>query len=108
MDNENKGIMQGIAHGLEQTLRNEYHCDRYGVGGIINSDWIRNQRGAFFYCMVMALVKYYSTESASLIDKFIEDIDEIKEMKMDEIENSVAENIYSDFHIVHKAIKKVA
>jgi len=106
MNIENKGIMQGIAAGLEIMLRTEYLCDRGGVGGIIDSDWIRNERGAFFYCMVMALIKYYSTESASQIDKFIEGIDEIKDKEMDEIENKVAEEIYNDFHKVHKVIKK--
>jgi hypothetical protein len=106
MNIENKGIMQGIAAGLEIMLRTDYLCDRGGVGGIIDSDWIRNERGAFFYCMVIALLKYYSPESANQIDEFIEEINEIKDNKMDEIENKVAEKIYNDFHKVHKAIKK--
>jgi len=103
---EDKSIMQGIAVGVEIILRTEYHCDRGDVGGIIDSDWIRNYKGAFFYCMVMALVKYYSPATANLIDNFIDGIGEIKDKKMDEIDNNVADKIYDDFHKVHAAIKK--
>ncbi len=109
MEIENKGIMQGIAVGLEMTLRSEFGVkERGGFGGIIDADSIRAYRGAFYYCMAMALLKYYSEANSSVVDKFIEDIDDVKEVKMDEIKNKRAQQIEEAFNKVYDKIKKQA
>ncbi len=105
MTTENKGSMQGIATGLEISLRNEYRSAQGGLGGIITADYIRAFKGSFYYCMVMVLSRYYFDQNVNAIDKFIEKISDIKEMKMDDIENKRAENIYDEFNKVHESVK---
>jgi len=71
MEIENKGKMQGIAVSLEMALRNEYKCERYGLGGIANSDAIRINKGSFYYSMIIVLLKNYADTNSNLINDFI-------------------------------------
>lgn len=109
METENKGIMQGIAGSIEITLRAEFGIkERGGLGGIIDADSIRAYMGAFYYCMAMALLKHYSETNSSMVDKFIEEIDDIKELKMDEIINKRAQQIEEAFRKVYDKVEKQA
>lgn len=105
MDTEVKAIMQGIASSIEMDLRREYQCNQLEIGGIVSADCIRGFKGSFYYSMIMVLLKYYSGQNRNAIDRFIESIDDIKEMKMDEIKNKRAEKIYDDFQKVYKPEK---
>ena len=106
MEIENKGMNQGTAVSLEMLLRKEYQCDRHGLGGIINSDHIRHRKGAFYHCMAMLLVKFYTKENATVIDDFLQKHDGINEKKMDEMNTEKNRQIYEELaDIYHKLVK---
>lgn len=104
MNVEDKGIMQGIAHGVEGYLRRAYKCNEFDLGEIVTANHIRNYKGAFYHCMAMVLIKYYSA-APDLVDAFVNDIDAVKEIKMDEIDNEEAKRIYLKFQEVIKTVK---
>jgi hypothetical protein len=99
METKIKGMpLQGIAGFIETMLRSEYGIkERGGLGGIIDANHIRNYKGAFYYCMAMALIKYYSDANSGIVDKFINDIDDIKEMNLNEIKDKRALEIQEYF-----------
>lgn len=107
MKTEEKGIMQGIAGSMEITLRSEFGVkERGGLGGIIDADSIRTYKGAFYYCMAMALLNHYSKMNSNRIDKFIEEISDIKELSMDEINNKRVQEIEEAFRKIYAKAKK--
>ena len=55
---------------VEQDLRNEYNCDRFGIGGIADSDHLK--RVGWYYGMAMVLVKYYNDKNEESIDNFLQ------------------------------------
>lgn len=96
--------IQSYAVGIEHDLRNEYNCDRFGIGGIANSDHIR--RSGFYHCMAMVLVKYYYGDNRKLIDNFLNENWDIDVMKMDDIGLKKVEEVLEQYENVYKTVKK--
>ncbi len=74
---------QGYAINIEHILCNVFDCERFGFGGIVNSDFIRKQP---FTAMACGLSFVYSTASdikGIMIKKFIEDYSFFSEMSLD-------------------------
>lgn len=74
---------QSYAVSIEHDLRKVFNCDRFGFGGIANSDFIRKQP---FPAMFSALSYIYATagnEKRNIIEKFISDVMFYSEMSID-------------------------
>lgn len=74
---------QNYATSIEHTLCYIYECERFGFGGIVNSDFIRKQP---FTAMVCGLSFVYSTAASNQkieIEKFIEEYSFFSEMSLD-------------------------
>jgi hypothetical protein len=77
------GSAQGYATSIEHILCNVYQCERFGFGGIVNSDFIRKQP---FTAMVCGLSFVYSNATNNKqieIEKFITEYSFFSEMSLD-------------------------
>lgn len=102
MDGGNK---QAYSVRIEHDLRHEYNCDRIGIGGIADSDHIRNTYGGFYHCMAMVLVKYYFEESKEIIDNFLNDNWDIAEAKLEDLQIDRIKNVLNEYEKVYKQVR---
>jgi len=106
---DDKMGMQGIAIHIEMFLRKEYKIKRDGFDNIVHANFIRYEKGAFYYCMAMILIKFYSDseDNSKMIDEFIISLDDIRELKLEEIRDKRADQIVEQFDRVYKKVKKL-
>jgi hypothetical protein len=104
---DDKMGMQGIAIHIEMFLRKEYKIKRDGFDNIVHANFIRYKKGAFYYCMAMILIKFYSgsEDNSKMIDEFINSIDDIRELKLEEIKDKKADQIVKKFDKVYKKVQ---
>jgi len=83
----NKGAaLQNHARYIEHKLRHIYNCDRFSLGGIINSDHIK--RVGFVHSIAMVFASEYHEEARRKeIDDFLSDIIYYSGKSMSEIES---------------------
>lgn len=83
-DKQNEQVMlsQGKAVSIELVLRSVFNCDRYGFGGQIDSDRIRQHP---FLSMTQGLAVLYerNPEKRKDIDEFIENFSFFENMSID-------------------------
>ena len=60
---------QSYAIEIEHQMWKIFNCERFGVGGLVNSDYIRKYP---FHSMVCALMHLYSTSNKKAIESFFE------------------------------------
>lgn len=102
-DPELKGSrMQQEAIGIEFKLRNELRCERFGLGGFVNSDHIRS--GGFISAIILILSKYYNDGNKAIIDEYINDILFYSGERMDDIDEDVVDDIIERFKKISKKI----
>lgn len=88
--------MQSNAISLEHELSSIYDCDRFSMGGFINSDHIRSK--GFIPAIIMILSNYYTThENRTLIDEYINDILYFSGTRMDDLDESEVDHILDGF-----------
>lgn len=75
-------LSQGKATSIEMILRRIFNCDRFGFGGQVNSDRIRNHP---FLSMTQGLAVLYerNPEKRAEINRFIEDFGFYEDMSID-------------------------
>ena len=76
---------QSYAVSVEHILCNVFNCERFGFGGIVNSDYIRKHPYA---AMTSGLAYIYATANSakkSEITKFAEDFNFFSDMSFDEL-----------------------
>jgi len=98
----NGSKIQSYAINIEHDLTSEYNCDRFGIGGIANSDHIR--RVGFYHCMAMVLAKYYNDDNKKLIDYFLEENYEIAGKRMDDIGLEKVQEIFEKYELLYNQI----
>lgn len=64
---------QSYAVAIEHILGNIFGCERFGFGGVVNSDYIRKQPFAALFCGLACLYPNSDSEKKNRIEKFIED-----------------------------------
>ena len=83
-DKQNEQVMlsQGKAVSIELVLRSVFNCDRYGFGGQIDSDCIRQHP---FLSMTQGLAVLYerNPEKRKDIDEFIDNFSFFESMSID-------------------------
>ena len=95
--------MQQYAIGLEHDLCKEYECERFGIGGIANSDHIR--RVGFYHSMAMVLVKYYYGDNREKIDRFLDSTSYYAGKRMDDIKLEEVEKILDEYNELYKLLR---
>ena len=83
MDTPLGSIAQGYAINIEHILCNVFECERFGFGGIVNSDFIRKQP---FTAMACGLAFIYATCGSLQREEilaFIGEYEFFKEMALD-------------------------
>lgn len=75
---------QGYAVEIEMILRNIFKCDRFGFGGQVNSDAIRNHP---YLSMTQGLAFLYATEEnkRKQIDRFVDEFSFYSDFSLDEL-----------------------
>ena len=63
---------QSYAVSIEHILCNIFSCERYGFGGVVNSDYIRKQPFAALFCGLACLYPRSTPEKKARIEKYIE------------------------------------
>jgi len=96
--------MQQHAIDLEFHLQEEFNCERFGLGGFVNSDHIRS--AGFISSLVLILSKYYSKPNRQKIDDFINDVLFYSDLRMDDIDEDVIEDILSSFDTLYNSVKE--
>ena len=99
----NGAKMQQYAISIEHDLCYEYSCDRFGIGGISNSDHIRSS--GFYHAMAMVLVKYYYGDNIRIIDDFLESGIYYAGKRMDDIELEEVEDILNRYKELYRTLK---
>ena len=74
---------QNHAVNIEFILRDVFNCERYGLGGIVNSDFIRKQPFTAIACGLSFLYATAEFESQLEIINFIEEYSFFSEMSID-------------------------
>ena len=64
---------QSYAGEIEFILRSIFDCERYGFGGIVNSDYIRKHPFSALFCGLARLYPTATSEKKGLFEKFIAD-----------------------------------
>lgn len=76
-------LSQSYAVLIEYILRDVFNCERFGVGGIVNSDYIRKHPIASIIHAATYLYAKASSEQKEIIEKFIQDIIYYSEWSID-------------------------
>lgn len=91
---------QSYAIEIEHIIREVFSCERFGFGGVANSDFIRSQP---FTAIIAALAYQFSTADVnhrSEIEKFIEDNSFYSDFSIDELLSfETSEKIIEETHI---------
>jgi hypothetical protein len=105
---------QSYAIEIEHIIREIFSCERFGFGGVANSDFIRSQP---FTAIIAALAYQFATADVnhrSEIEKFIEDNSFYSDFSIDELLSfETSEKIIEGTHIDigfpngEEAIKKI-
>ena len=74
---------QSYAVSIEHILCNIYKCERYGFGGIVNSDFIRKQPFPAMLCGLSFIYSNATNNKHIEIDKFINEYYFFREMSLD-------------------------
>ena len=105
---------QNHAVNIEFILRDVFNCERYGLGGIVNSDFIRKQPFTAIACGLSFLYATAEFESQLEIINFIEEYSFFSEMSIDfilsfdtssKVVNGI--NFEIDFKNGEQAVKKI-
>lgn len=72
---EDNAVMrsQSYATEIEHILWNIFDCERFGFGGVVNSDYIRKQPFAALFCGLACLYPQSTPDKKARIEKFIAD-----------------------------------
>lgn len=76
---------QNYAISIEHKLSNIFNCDRGGIGGMVNSDFIRPMPYGVMVATLMFLYKEKDIVSQKNIEKFINDYQFYSNKRIDEI-----------------------
>ena len=91
------------AISIEHQLRTEFDCERFALGGFIDSEHII--KTGFVSAIILLLSKkYIHTGNRKLIDDFIDNILDYSGIKMDELDEKVVEDILEKFDKIKKKI----
>jgi hypothetical protein len=76
-------VAQGYAVTIEHILCDIYDCERYGFGGVVNSDFIREQPFSAITCALSFVYSNADDIKRVEIDKFIENYYFFRKMSLD-------------------------
>lgn len=76
---------QSYAINIEHILCNVFECERFGFGGVVNSDFIRRQPFAAMLSGLGYLYANSDSEKKKLIENFIEKNSFYSKMSVDEL-----------------------
>jgi hypothetical protein len=91
-----------LAVSIEWTLRGIFNCERFGLGGFINSDSIESNPMQSFRLGFASVYADASSDKKSQIDRFIDDNYQYEDMNID----TIGVEKVSELHEVFKAIIK--
>ena len=82
---ENNAVMrsQSYAVEIEHILRKIFDCERFGFGGVVNSDYIRKQPIPAMLCGLSFIYATSTNEKKKKIEDFIDTHMFYKEMSID-------------------------
>ena len=64
---------QSYAIDIEHILWGVFNCERFGFGGVVNSDYIKKQPFSALFCGLAYLYSSSTPEKKARIENFIED-----------------------------------
>lgn len=74
---------QSYAVSIEHILCTIFDCDRFGFGGVVNSDYIRKQPFSALFCGLACLYPNSAPDKKARMEKFISDHMFYAEMSID-------------------------
>ncbi|WP_026478150.1 hypothetical protein [Alkaliphilus transvaalensis] len=86
-----------LAISIELTLRNLFQCERFGLGGYVNSDSIESRPIEAFRIGFATIYPNASIETRTLIDTFIDSNYQYEEQSIDQIGVDVVRNLHEQF-----------
>ncbi len=87
---------QNYAINIEHKLSNIFNCDRGGIGGMVNSDFIRPMPYGSMIATLMFLYKDKDIIIQKKIEKFINDYQFYSNKRIDEIIEEQGENEFKE------------
>ncbi len=87
---------QNLAIRIEKIMRNVFECDRFGMGGLVESDYIRKNPFTAMMSTIMYLCERNNSNSVNIASDFFEkysyygqwSIDQLLEFKSNTPENN--------------------
>lgn len=76
---------QGYAVSIEHDMERVFKCERFGFGGVVNSDYIRRNPLAAILATCGFIYAKVDSEKKMQIEKFVEDTSFYWEMSLDEL-----------------------
>ncbi|MBC2726107.1 hypothetical protein [Desulfosporosinus sp.] len=83
MDIHMGSLAQGYAVSIEHILCNVFNCERFGYGGIVNSDFIRKQPFTVMACGFSFIYANAKSDKQKEIIEFINNYSFFSEMSID-------------------------
>ena len=78
---------QGIAVRIEQIMRSALNCKRYDIGGLVNSDYIKNYPFMAMMCTLTLLCRKEDSIGIDIVSEFFENYYEYAEYSVGEWQN---------------------
>lgn len=92
-----------LAISIEWTLRELFKCDRFGLGGFIDSDSIERSPMQSFRIGFAAIYSEASMEKRKLIDTFIDTNYQYEDDNIEEIGVAKVSELHEEFENILKA-----
>lgn len=86
-----------LAISIEWTLRKLFNCERFGLGGFINSDSIESNPMQSFRIGFAEIYAKASNDKRNIIDRFIDDNYQYEDMNIEEIGNIKVSELHEEF-----------
>src|SRR5690554_5659218 len=86
-----------LAISIEWTLRKLFNCERFGLGGFINSDSIEASPMQSFRIGFAAIYAGASSDKRIVIDRFIDDNYQYEDMNIEELGITKVSELHEEF-----------
>lgn len=86
-----------LAISIEWTLRKLFNCERFGLGGFINSDSIEASPMQSYRLGFAAIYAEASSDKRRLIDRFIDDNYQYEDMNIEDIGITKVTELHEEF-----------
>lgn len=83
-----------VAVSIEMSIRGMLNCERFGLGGIVDADYI--EYGGMYTAIACGLASKYTLFNKDKIDRFLESLSEYDKKELSQIGMEKSEQVLSN------------